>query len=202
MRQARTIIAIIAILAIGVAPIWFASGTPIVRAKTGTTIASQQTNVTVDVLGRGPSSIAPAHGFQLLRLTIPPGGRIASPAQPGDTVFSVESGTLRWTTEAGTPLLIRGERGGNDVATTARSEALKVGAMLTLQPGNAVFVDQRVQFAAGNGGDSDAIMLCARLSLTNPLITSWITSVVPPFPATWIGAQQADGALSSGTPAG
>ncbi len=129
-----------------------------------TPASSGITDVTVEILGRGPSSIAPGFGLQLIQLTFAPGGSIAMHDHPGDAVFYVASGTIGWTTGSGTPLLSHPVSSAPaQGATPVPPEPLAAGLEVLLQPGDAVFYDQAVTHEVRNAGSTDAVVLYSAL---------------------------------------
>jgi quercetin dioxygenase-like cupin family protein len=134
------------------------------QASQVTPAASGVSNVTVEVLGRGPSSVAPGYGLQLIRLTFAPGGSIALHRHPGDAVFFVESGAIAWTTGEGQPLLTRAAAARAAAASTpSPPEPLAPGQEVTLEAGDAVFYDGATTHAVRNDGTEPAVVLYAAL---------------------------------------
>ena len=133
------------------------------RARQGTAATSGVSNVTVEVLGRGPSSVAPGYGLQLIRLTFAPGGSIALHRHPGDAVFFVESGAIAWTTGEGQPLLTRAAVAG----TPSAPESLAPGQEVLLEAGDGVFYDGATTHAVRNDGTEPAVVLYSALRATD-----------------------------------
>lgn len=134
---------------------------PTSTAQPATPAAPGITDVTVETLGRGPSTVAPGSTLLLSRLTFAPGGQIALHTHPGDAVFAVESGTITWTTGVGTPLLTRAA--ASAAGTPMPPEALVAGQDVVLQPGDAVFYDGQTSHLVRNDGDEAAVVLYAGL---------------------------------------
>ena len=130
------------------------------QTRQGTPAASGVSNVTVEVLGRGPSSVAPGYGLQLIRLTFAPGGSIALHRHPGDAVFFVESGAIAWTTGDGQPLLTRAAA---TAGTPSAPEPLAPGQEVLLEAGDAVFYDGATTHAVRNAAAEPAVVLYAAL---------------------------------------
>jgi hypothetical protein len=104
------------------------SSLAIVRAQEATPGAAG--DLPIELLGAGPSSLAPEYGLALARVTFPPG--FSEPnrhVHPYDYVVAVESGTLITTIEAGTLLLMRA---GSEEAAPA-----PIGEEITIGPGDS-----------------------------------------------------------------
>jgi quercetin dioxygenase-like cupin family protein len=122
------------------------------------------TDVKVETLGRGPSQAAPGYTLLLSRLTFAPGGSIAMHTHPGDAVFYVESGKIRWVTGEGAPLLTRAAAAQAIAAgTPTPPEVLSAGEEVILEPGDAVFYDGQTSHEVSNPGAEDAIVLYSGL---------------------------------------
>ena len=134
------------------------------QARQGTPASNGVSNVTAEVLGRGPSSVAPGYGLQLIRLSFAPGGSIALHRHPGDAVFFVESGEIAWTTGEGQPLLTRAAvRAAAAAGTPSAPEALAPGQEVLLEAGDAVFYDGATTHAVRNPGTEPAVVLYSAL---------------------------------------
>jgi quercetin dioxygenase-like cupin family protein len=133
-------------------------------AQEATPAASGITDVKVETLGFGPSSVAPGNTLLLIRLTFAPGGSIALHTHPGDAVFAVQSGRITWTTGEGTPLLTRAAAAAAIAAgTPTPPESLVAGEEVVLEPGDAVFYDRQTSHAVRNDGTEEAIVLYSAL---------------------------------------
>ncbi len=133
-------------------------------AQQTTPVASGITGVTVETLGRGPSSAAPGYTLLLSRLTFGPGGSIALHTHPGDAVFAVASGSIMWTTGDGTPLLTRADAAAAIAAgTPTPPQPLAAGQEVALETGDAVFYDGQASHSVRNDGAEDATVLYSGL---------------------------------------
>lgn len=155
-----------------VATILFAAGVT-GTAQQATPAGTGITNVTVETLGRGSSTVAPGYTLLLSRLTFAPGGQIALHTHPGDAVFSVASGRIEWTTGVGTPLLTRAEAAAAIAAgTPTPPEMLTADQVVLLEPGDAVFYDGQTSHTVRNAGDEEAVVLYSGLrAVDQPGIT-------------------------------
>ena len=149
---------------------------PVLSAQTGTPAPSGITDVKVETLGRGASSAAPGYALQLVRLTFAPGGRIALHSHPGDAVFYVESGTIGWTTGAGTPLLTRAGAGTPVAGSPVPAEPILAGSEILLQAGDAVFYDQDATHDVRNAGSEPAVVLYSALRAADQPGIAFITA--------------------------
>jgi quercetin dioxygenase-like cupin family protein len=138
-------------------------GTPSVALQ-ATPAAAGITDVTVETLGRGPSTAAPGYTLSLSRLTFAPGGRIALHTHPGDAVFYVASGRIQWVTGEGAPLLTRAAAARQIAAgTPTPPDVLAVGQAVILEPGDAVFYDGQTSHEVSNPGPDEAVVLYSAL---------------------------------------
>ena len=121
----RRLIALVVVLAVVVlAPL------AIVQAQESTPQATPEMGLPIEILGAGPSSLAPGHGLAIARATFPPG--VLEPnrhVHPFDYVVAVESGSFVFTIEAGTLLLMR--------AGSTEPEPAPLGEEITVGPGES-----------------------------------------------------------------
>jgi quercetin dioxygenase-like cupin family protein len=148
-------------------------------AQQATPAASEITAVTVETLGRGPSSAAPGYTLLLSRLTFAPGGGIALHTHPGDAVFFVASGRITWTTGEGTPLLTRAAA-ASAAGTPAPPETLSPGQEVVLGPGDAVFYDGQTSHAVRNAGAEEAVVLYSGLRAADQPGISFLAATPAP----------------------
>jgi hypothetical protein len=102
----------------------------IVQAQESTPQATPEVGLPVEVLGAGPSSLAPGHGLAVAHATFPPG--VLEPnrhVHPFDYVVAIESGSFVFTIEAGTLLLMR--------ARSTEPEPAPLGEEITVGPGES-----------------------------------------------------------------
>ena len=116
-------------LFVGVALVLLSS-LAIVQAQESTPQATPAMGLPIEILGAGPSSLAPGHGLAVARATFPPG--VLEPnrhVHPFDYVGAIESGSFVFTIEAGTLLLMR--------AGSTQPEPAPLGEEITLGPGDS-----------------------------------------------------------------
>ena len=117
MRQFVSLFVVVAVVLLG--------SLGIVRAQEATPEA--EGDLPFELLGAGPSSLAPGQGLALGRVTFPPD--FTEPnrhVHPYDYVVAIESGSLAFTIEAGTLLLMRAD--GTEPEPVALGEEITVGA--------------------------------------------------------------------------
>ncbi len=117
----RRFVALVAIVALAV-PLLTGAGIMAQEATPGA-----EGDLPFELLGAGPSSLAPGHGLALGRVTFPAG--FSEPNRhihPYDYVVAVESGSLTFTIEAGTLLLMRA--GSPEGEPVALGEEITIGA--------------------------------------------------------------------------
>ena len=137
--------------------------TSIGEAQQGTHAAGGGTGVTTEVLGRFPSELAPGQALALLRITFAPGGSVAPHTHPGETVFHLAAGTLRFTLHEGEAQLVRAVDGAPAAATPTAGEAIAVGDEITLNAGDTIYYDAAVLQSERNDGTEDAVVLVSNL---------------------------------------
>ena len=125
----------------------------------GTPAAGAPTGVTIEVLGRGRSAVAPDRELLLRRRTFAPGASTKPNPADGPVVLAVESGTIGFTVVEGTALLTRAAATG----TPGPAETVGGGTEAILTSGDAVFYDEGVVHVVRNAGDGVAATVEARL---------------------------------------
>lgn len=126
------------------------------------TPAADAAPVTTQVLGRAPSAIAPGQALALMRVTVAPGASAAPHTHPGESIFHLASGTLRFTIHDGEAQLVRASEGMPPAATPA-AEAIPIGEEFTLTAGDTIYYTATTVLSEGNDGDEDAVILLANL---------------------------------------
>src|SRR5688500_3038367 len=100
------------------------SSLAVVRAQEATPGA--EAGFAIEVLGAGPSSLAPGQGLVLARVTFPPGySEPRRHVHPFDYVFTVESGSYAFTIESGTLFLTQ--------AGSTEAEEVAMGEEVTIE---------------------------------------------------------------------
>ena len=121
----------------------------IVRAQE----ATPEAGLPIEILGAGPSSLAPGHGLVLGRITFAPG--FSEPnrhTHPFDYVVTVESGSFVFTIEAGTLLLMR--------AGSTEPEPASLGEEITVGPGDSFAGNPEVVWGSERvEGDEPVVLL-------------------------------------------
>lgn len=133
------------------------------RAQVATPTADGATGVSTRLFGRFPSAAAPGQALALLQITFAPGGGVAAHTHPGETVFHLDSGTLRFTLLAGAAQLVRAVGGVPSAATPTAAEPILVGTEITLTAGDTVYYDGSVLQRERNDGAVDAVVLASNL---------------------------------------
>jgi mannose-6-phosphate isomerase-like protein (cupin superfamily) len=155
----------ILISAVGIVLIELLAGGPVSigEAQQGTPTAGGSTGVTTEVLGRFPSELAPGQSLALLRITFAPGGSVAPHTHPGETVFHLAAGTLRFTLHEGEAQLVRAVDGAPAAATPTAAEAIAIGEEITLNAGDTIYYDAAVLQSERNDGIEDVVVLVSNL---------------------------------------
>ena len=147
----RRLVALVSILALSAALLTGAG----VMAQEGTPGA--EGDLPFEILGGGPSSFSPEHGLALGRVTFPVG--FSEPHRhihPYDYVVAIESGSLTFTIEAGTLLLMRGG--------SAEPEPAPLGEEITLGAGDSFAGNPEVVWGPERvGGDEPFVAVGAIL---------------------------------------
>lgn len=160
MRRSGTFILAVGMLLVGLLAVGPLS---VGQAQQSTPAAGGSTGVTSEVLGRFPSELAPGQALALLRITVAPGGSVASHTHPGETIYHLSSGTLQFTLQEGEAELMRAVDGVPAAATPTASEAIPVGEEITLSAGDTIYYDGEVLQSERNDGAEDAVVLVANL---------------------------------------
>jgi hypothetical protein len=116
MRHLASLVVVVAVVLL--------SPLAVVRAQEATPGAAG--DLPFELLGAGPSSLAPGQGLALGRVTFPPDFSESNRhVHPYDYVVAVESGSFAFTIEAGTLLLMRA--GSTEAEPVALGEEIMVG---------------------------------------------------------------------------
>jgi hypothetical protein len=155
----------ILISAVGIVLIGLLAGglTSIGQAQQSTPAAGGATGVTTELLGRHPSAVAPGQALALMRITFAPGGGVASHTHPGDTVYHLVSGTLRFTLLQGEAQLVRATNGTPAAGTPTAVEPVPVDTEIALNAGDTIYYSASALQSERNDGDVDAVVLVANL---------------------------------------
>lgn len=136
------------------------------------TAAPGAVGVAFQVLGRGLPKGSPGQALSLLRVTLQPGGTVATHTHPGQTVLYVDSGTFGYTLYQGEVQLTRAAVAG----TPGPTEQLTPGTEAILHPGDWLF-EQGVVHSARNAGDTPAVVLIAALTAADKPFTQYVTGM-------------------------
>lgn len=114
--------------------------------------------VTVDILGKGQTAVAPGRTLLLQQRAFPAGSDTGAHAAAGPVVLSVESGSVVFTVVQGSALVTR--------AGSTATEPVSANSSVTLNLGDSVSYDQGVVHDVKNAGSTTAVTLEARLNPT------------------------------------
>jgi hypothetical protein len=128
-------------------------------------------------LAFGPSTLAPDHVLVLGRVTFEPGfTETHAHTHPSDYVVSIESGSLAFTIEAGTLLILR--------AGTTEPEPAPIGEEVTLGPGDSFAGTPDVVWASERVvGDDPVVLLGALLGPPDAPDTVYVDATPAATPA-------------------
>jgi hypothetical protein len=160
MRRFAVLIAVVTAVFLGLVGV---SSLRDATAQQGTPAAGGSTGVTTEILGRNPSSLVPDQALALMRITFAPGGSVPAHTHPGDTVYHLASGSLRFTLLEGEAQLVRAVNGTPAAATPTAAESVPVGSEITLNAGDTIYYSTSALQSERNDGDVDAVVLVANL---------------------------------------
>lgn len=115
--------------------------------------------ISIQMLGSGPTTIAPGYDLTLRYTVLAPGGRLPSHTHPGALVIYVQSGSFGYTALGGTVQLTRAAIAG----TPSPPEVMPIGTEVILTAGDWVFVEES-EDDIRNAGDDDVVLLVAGLN--------------------------------------
>lgn len=131
--------------------------------------------VTTEVLGKTEPAQAAGQSLFLLRVIFAPGGAVAAHTHPGATIYSLVSGTLRFTLVDGSAQLVRGAN-GSPAAADAVAEPVPVGETITLTTGDTITYDGSAVQVERNDGGVPAIVLVSNLRGSEEPARAFVTA--------------------------
>ncbi len=132
--------------------------------------------VSSEILGTGLPPAAPGQTLYLLRVTVPPGGRIAPHVNPGTQVAAIEAGELTYTVLSGEVEITRAGSAG----TPGPSERATSGQEFILRPSDALVEQDGMVHQARNDGSEPVVILIASLFPTGEPMSRPAEAVATP----------------------
>ena len=115
------------------------------------------------LINQGRPANAPGSTLQLVRVTIPPGGVIATHTHPGMQIIYIESGSISYTVVKGGIKIHRAQADG----TVGPTENVEAGETVLIEEGDTFIETKGMVHSVVNNSDVPAVILASSLFPTN-----------------------------------